>query len=89
MIAASVPAALCYVCGSPELAAGADLRSPTCEADVNARQHVVSMQRAQDGDSLAVCPCGWQNKAPRGGRYADQDAAVRAHWLGQRKGPEA
>lgn len=79
----------CYVCGSSDLADGHDPRNPTCALDLAARAHVVSMRRAADGDSLAVCGCGWENRVPWVGRHDDQDAAVRAHWLEQRSMAEA
>lgn len=75
--------ARCYVCGSAELVDGHDPRSPTCALDVPARGHVVSM-RTDAGDSLAVCPCGWESRVPWA-RRRDQDDAVRAHWLDQRE----
>jgi hypothetical protein len=77
----------CYVCGSAELAAGADPRNPTCAEDIRARAHVVSM-RTDGGDSVAVCPCGWESRVPWA-RRGEQDALVRAHWLAQREAVDA
>lgn len=75
----------CYVCGSADIAAGADPRNPTCPADLPARAHPVSMRRDEaSGDSLAICSCGWSNRVAWLGSGAVQDRAVRLHWLGQR-----
>lgn len=79
-------APVCYVCGSAELAIGADPRNPTCEADKAARTHTVSMQRdPAKGDSLAACACGWFNRVPWGSHHDEQDRAVRAHWRSLRE----
>ena len=76
----------CYVCDSPELAPGADLRNPTCAEHAGARDHVVSMQSASAAYggtySVAVCPCGWSARRLRGpGTYDVMTGLVRAHWL--------
>lgn len=72
----------CYVCGSPEIAPDADLRSPTCTECRPARNHVVSMQTGAGGAPLAVCPCGWRYQSRFGGRMGSifRDVAVRTHW---------
>ena len=70
----------CYVCGSRDLPADVDLRSPTCAACAPARDHVVSMQTAPDGGSLAACPCGWRSTVAGKARYVIQDVKVRLHW---------
>ena len=72
--------ATCYVCGSAELAEGANPNSPTCTVCLPARDHVVSMQRGRGRNwkPRAVCPCGWDETF----LYFDQrEAAVKAHWL--------
>lgn len=69
----------CYVCGSAELAEGVDLRSPTCERCLPARDHVISMQRAANRDLVAKCSCGRQFRTkPHFG--AQRDAWCRQHW---------
>ena len=70
----------CSVCGSVELAADADLRSPTCEDCKAARDHVVSMQTLPSGGSMAVCPCGWSSTVVGRGRHMILDTKVRMHW---------
>jgi len=71
----------CHICGAPSTVAASDHGSPRCDDCAPAREHVVSMQIADDGDSLAVCPCGWRSKIRRGkGAYLIQDAKVRLHW---------
>jgi|GEM_PF-1304062 len=70
----------CYVCGSPELASDADLRSPTCASCLPARDHVVSMQTAPDGGALAVCQCGWESNSRGERRMMVSDVKVRMHW---------
>lgn len=72
--------AACYVCGSIELAADADLRSPTCDDCRPARDHVVSMQTGPGGAPLAVCPCGWRYQSGDKAGYLFREVAVRAHW---------
>lgn len=70
----------CYVCGSPDIAAAADLRNPTCEGCKPARDHTVSMQTGAGGSSLAVCQCGWRSEVSGKGRSVAQDAKVKGHW---------
>lgn len=72
----------CYVCASPDLAEGTDLRNPTCAAHVGAHRHVVSMRNAPaTGDHLALCRCGWSAQQPRTLEgYQEIDALVKAHW---------
>lgn len=72
--------ARCYVCGSTELAADADLRSPTCEECKPARAHVVSNQTAPDGGALAVCPCGWTANSHGKRSMIIRETKVRLHW---------
>jgi hypothetical protein len=72
--------ATCYVCRSPELAADADPRSPTCETCKPARQHIVSMQTGEGGSAVAACPCGWRVELTGEYRRTLRDAAVRQHW---------
>lgn len=75
------PIVCCYVCSSPDIAADADPRSPTCERCKPARGHVVSNRTGAGGSLLAVCPCGWQFEvSPRPGAYNTRDLMVRMHW---------
>ncbi|KTE24430.1 MULTISPECIES: hypothetical protein [unclassified Sphingopyxis] len=77
----------CYVCDSPELVDGADLRNPTCAGHVSARDHVVSNQTAPapygGTYSLAICQCGWSVRRLRGGKAVADEITrlVRAHWI--------
>lgn len=70
----------CYVCGSAELAEGADPRNPTCAAHVAARSHVVSRTIGPDGSRVATCRCGWRASRPRSGNYVSLDLLTKAHW---------
>lgn len=73
--------ARCYVCASTDIAADADMRSPTCDGCKAARDHVVSMQTGLGGALLAVCECGWTFQvARRGGAGTTRDLMVRMHW---------
>lgn len=80
--------ATCYVCGSAELAGGADPRNPLCGRCAPAREHVVSMRRAAGNKLAAHCRCGWgyvgrlePGKWPVAAGM-DRDEAVRSHWRG-------
>jgi hypothetical protein len=72
--------ARCYVCESIDIAADADMRSPTCEACKPARDHVVSMQTGRIGILLAICQCGWQTESSGRDRRDARDRQVRQHW---------
>lgn len=65
--------ALCYVCGSAELAEGYDPHNATCPDHVAARDHGISMQT-----NTMVCGCGWQIL----GYYPplERDRLCRIHW---------
>ena len=67
----------CYVCGSREIVAGGHPHSPTCEACVPARGHVVSMRIGRDGSLVAACECGWRVETRR---RPIREAGVRMHW---------
>lgn len=72
--------ARCYACGAAEIAADADIRSPTCEACKPVRDHVVSNQTGKLGGALAVCECGWWAEVLGPGRYRVRDDEVKLHW---------
>ncbi len=70
----------CYVCGSPAVSSASDIGASRCEDCAPIRDHIVSMQTANDGASLAVCQCGWRSKAKGPKRYFVQEVKVRLHW---------
>lgn len=78
--------ARCHVCGSPDIDADASsIGSSRCAECTPARDHVVSMQGGPlvpgpEGESRAICPCGWRSVVPWGGHHLIQEARVRMHW---------
>lgn len=70
----------CFLCGAAEVSPQSHVGSPVCGACLPIQDHVVSMQRASRGGSLAVCKCGWQSTVDGSNQYLIQDVKVRLHW---------
>jgi hypothetical protein len=70
----------CFLCGENEVSPLSHRGSPVCEGCLPIKDHVVSMQTASGGGSLAVCQCGWRSTVRGDHRYVLQDTKVRLHW---------
>lgn len=70
----------CHLCGVPEVSPCSRPGSPLCWECLPTQEHMVSMQAAPDGGSLAVCQCGWRSQAGGQRRFIVQDARVQMHW---------
>jgi hypothetical protein len=81
MTAAEMTMGECYCVGCGRLG-DFDPRNPVCDGCRPIRDHVVSMRTdPENGDWLAVCPCGWRDRRPRTPEgLKARDAAVQDHW---------
>lgn len=73
--------AACHHCGAAavESADPADAHNPLCERCLPIRDHVISMQRAPNGDAVAKCRCGRLYRA-KWHYQAQRDSFCRDHW---------